>query len=118
MHTTCTRTIATTASGYHSPSTVLERANDNNTVVSAEGSSMHSARYGPRTRVAPPTPHTLDKRTCGHITPDTHKLTQVGREFGKAVATRKDSKSYTPQQRCIMAVSPHKKTQKSELHAL
>ncbi|RNF22384.1 hypothetical protein TcG_02323 [Trypanosoma cruzi] len=47
MHTTCTRTTATTASGCHSLSTVLERANNNNTVVSAEGSSTHSARYGP-----------------------------------------------------------------------
>ncbi|RNC34737.1 hypothetical protein TcCL_Unassigned02449 [Trypanosoma cruzi] len=46
MHATCTRTTATTASGCHPPSTVLVGANNNSSVVDAEGSLTHSARCG------------------------------------------------------------------------
>ncbi|RNC54806.1 hypothetical protein TcCL_ESM07761 [Trypanosoma cruzi] len=62
----------------------------------AHGGFVHAYR-SPRSRtpVAPPSPRTLCKRTCGHIAPDTHKHTKVGGEFGAATATRKDSKSYT-----------------------
>ncbi|RNC53647.1 hypothetical protein TcCL_ESM09016 [Trypanosoma cruzi] len=39
----------------------------------AHGGFVHAYR-SPRSRtpLAPPTPHTLCKRTCGHITPDTN----------------------------------------------
>ncbi|RNC34971.1 hypothetical protein TcCL_Unassigned02188 [Trypanosoma cruzi] len=102
MHTTCTRTTATTASGCHSLSTVLEKANNNNTVVSAEGSSTHSARHG-----LTPLWHRRHRTHSARGRADinlTRTNPKVGGEFGKAAATRKNHKSYTPQQRCIMVI--------------
>ncbi|RNC35434.1 hypothetical protein TcCL_Unassigned01694 [Trypanosoma cruzi] len=64
------RTTATTARGCHPPSTVLERANNNN-VVRTKGSPTHPARHGPA-----PVWHrrhrTHSARGRGHIVTDTN----------------------------------------------
>ncbi|RNC41696.1 hypothetical protein TcCL_NonESM08724 [Trypanosoma cruzi] len=77
-------------------------------MVCTEGSPTHSARHGP----APLWHHrhsTHSARGRGHIVTDTYKPTKVEGEFGAATATRRNPKSYTPQQRCITVIPTQQK---------
>ncbi|RNC56611.1 exo-alpha-sialidase [Trypanosoma cruzi] len=105
MHTTCTRTTATTASGCHPSSTVLVGANNNNNVVGAEGSLTHSARYG-LTSVWRRRHRTHSTIIHARISSLTHTNTQKWE--GDSVKQRPHAgitDHYTPQQRCITAAS-------------